>query len=82
MSNESTAVERIEAESTDVEPIGEWYLLEDGEGTIVQCTDTLENKRAVLHEDFGTKYVVPLSFLGTSIPRVRGRNDARPPTDC
>lgn len=80
MSEKNKTVERIEAETTTVSNlIGEWFLLEDVEGTTVECTDVLEKERAVLHDEFGTKYIVPLSYLCSAIPRVRGRNDPRPP---
>ena len=82
MSNESTTVDRVELASTTVDPIGEWFLIEDGEGTIVEYTDTIENKRAVLHDDFGTEYIVPTAYIGDQISRVNGRTDPRPPTDC
>ena len=63
------------------EPLGEWFLIEDGDGTLVECTEVTDDNRAVLHDEFGTEYIVPRSYLGQQIPRVRGRKDARPPTD-
>jgi len=69
---------RIDPPTTDVvDVIGEWYLMD---GTTVECIDLTDDERAVLADDWGATYTVPTSHLDQEIPRVRCRNDPRPPS--
>jgi len=81
MAETHDSLERIEQPYNSVEnPIGEWYLIEDGSGMIVECTEVTDD-HAILHDEHGAQFIIPRTHLGTTLPRVQGRDDPRPPSE-